>query len=205
MSSGVSYGELGPTHHSIEDIGWLRTMGGVTILVPADPWETVEAIRAAAVVDGPMFIRLSRMPVPQLARKPGARFDIGKAEVLRDGDDLAILANGVMVHRALEAAGRLAEQGLEARVVNMSSMAPIDEDAVHAAAETGAIVTVEEHSVRGGLGGAVAELVATANPCRMRMLGFPGFLPTGSAEWLMQRYGLTSAGIAAAAASLKGR
>lgn len=203
ISSGVAYGELGPTHHSIEDIGWLRVMGGIVVLVPADPWETTQAIRAAAAYDGPVFVRVSRMPVPELARPPGATFAIGKAEVLRQGNDVAILANGVMVHRALAAAGRLAADGVEARVVNMSSMSPLDEDAVLAAAETGAVVTVEEHSVRGGLGGAVAELLAEQRPCRVRRLGFPGFLPTGSAEWLMAHYGLTAEGIAEAAHSLR--
>lgn len=204
ISSGVAYGELGPTHHSIEDIGWLRTMGNITILVPSDPWETREAIRAAADIDGPVFIRISRMGVPELDRPAGARLVIGKAECLRQGGDVAVLANGVMVHRALAAAEILQREGIQARVLNMSSMNPLDEEAVLAAAETGAIVTVEEHSVRGGLGGAVAELVSTHRPCPMRILGFPGFLPTGSAAWLMDRYGLTPEGIANAARELRG-
>lgn len=205
ISSGVAYGELGPTHHSIEDIAWLRTMGDMVVIVPSDPWETAEAIRAAAAHDGPVFVRISRMAVPALERPEDARFVIGKAETLRAGDDAAILANGTMVCRALDAAAALAAQGIAARVVNMASISPLDQDAVLAAAQTGAIVTVEEGSVRGGLGGAVAEIVATNTPCRMKILGFPGFLPTGSAEFLMEHFGLTAANIAASVRSLLGR
>lgn len=198
QSSGIAYGELGPTHHSIEDMAWLRLLNNLTLIVPSDPWETEQAIRTAAAMEGPVFVRVSRMPVPALERKH-PHFEIGKAETLVEGDDLAIIANGVMVHKAIEAAGQLATNGLSARVINMSTINPIDETAILAAARTGAIVTVEEHSVRGGLGGAVAEIVATNEPTPMRILGFPGFLPTGSAEWLMEHSGLTAAGIADAA------
>jgi transketolase len=202
ISSGVAYGELGPTHHSIEDMAWLRPLTNLTILVPSDPWETAEAIKYAAEIEGPVFIRISRMPVPALDRGPDPVFKVGKAEVLRAGDDLTLIANGVMVHRALSAANALAAQGIQARVVNMSSIAPFDEDAVFEASKTGGIVTVEEHNIRGGLGGAVAEFVATHNPCAMRILGFPGFAPTGSAEWLLEHFNLTSHGIASAAREL---
>jgi transketolase len=202
ISSGVAYGELGPTHHSIEDLAWLRPMApNLTVIVPSDPWETSEAIKAAAAMDGPVFIRISRMPVPALFRAE-PHFEIGKAEILREGGDVAIIANGTMVCRALAAAQALAAEGIAARVINMSSLTPLDESAILDAAKTGAVVTVEEHSVRGGLGGAVAEVLATNTPCPMRILGFPGFLPTGSAEWLMERYGLTSKGIADAARGL---
>ncbi|HWU04690.1 MAG TPA: transketolase C-terminal domain-containing protein [Novosphingobium sp.] len=205
ISSGVAYGELGPTHHSIEDVAWLRTMGDITVLVPADPWETDQAIRAAAAIDGPVFIRISRMGVPALPRPADATFEIGRAEVLREGNDGAIIANGTVVCRALEAARLLAEEGIHARVVNMSSMSPIDEAAILAAAQTGAIVTAEEHSVRGGLGGAVAEIVAQNTPCPMKILGFAGFQPTGSAEFLMERAGLTAGNMAASLRALLGR
>jgi transketolase len=201
MAPGVGYGELGPTHHSIEDYGWLRVMGSIAAVVPSDPWETSEAIKAVAAAEGPYFVRVSRMGVPDLIHGNRA-FGIGKAEILRDGKDVAIIANGVMVHRALDAAAILADEGVKARVINMASVAPLDEAAVIEAASTGGVITVEEHSVRGGLGGAVAEVLAVKAPCRMRLLGFPGFLPTGSAEWLMQHYGLTADGIAAAAREL---
>ncbi|AJP71990.1 transketolase family protein [Sphingomonas hengshuiensis] len=202
ISSGVAYGELGATHHSIEDLAWLRAMKGLTVIVPADPWETAEAIKWAAAHDGPVFVRISRMPVPALERSADAVFQPGKAELLRAGDDVAILACGVLVHRALEAAETLAAEGIEARVLNMSSIAPLDEEAVLAAAATGGIVTAEEHVVRGGLGGAVAECVVGSRPVPVRILGFPGFVTTGSAEWLLEHYGLTAAGMAQAAREL---
>ena len=198
QSSGVAYGELGPTHHSIEDMAWLRLLNNLTLIVPSDPWETEQAIRAAAALDGPVFVRVSRMPVPDLPRT-SPRFEIGKAEMLREGGDVAIIANGIMVHRALAAAEALTAEGIAARVINMSTVNPLDETAILAAAETGAVVTVEEHSVRGGLGGAVAEVLAQNDPVPMRILGFPGFLPTGSAEWLLEHFNLNATGIAEAA------
>lgn len=201
MAPGVAYGELGATHHSIEDVAWLRTFSNMTILVPSDPWETSEAIKAAAEFNGPVFVRVSRMPVPAIARTD-AKFEIGKAEILREGDDVAIVANGTLVHHAIAASEALAKDGIAARVVNLSSVNPLDEDAILAAAETGAIVTAEEHIVRGGLGGAVAECLATRKPVPMRILGFPGFLPTGSASWLMNEFGLSAAGIERAARDL---
>jgi transketolase len=198
QSSGVAYGELGPTHHSIEDIAWLRLLTNLTVIVPADPWQTEAALRAAAALDGPVFIRISRMPVPALDRAAPA-FEIGKAEILAEGNDLAIICNGVMVHRAVAAAALLRAEGIGARVVNMSTVNPLDEAAILAAADTGAIVTVEEGSVRGGLGGAIAEIVAGHHPVPMRIMGFPGFVPTGSAEWLLEHFGLNAQGIADAA------
>jgi transketolase len=202
ISSGVAYGELGATHHSIEDIAWLRAIDKLTVIVPSDPWETAEAIKAAAAHDGPVFVRISRMPVPEIERPRGAAFTIGKAEVLRDGRDIAIIANGTILYRALDAAQELADNGIDARVINMSTVSPLDLEVVAAAAETGAIVTAEEGLSRGGLGGAVAEYCAQHVPVRMRMLGFPGFAPTGSASWLLDHVGLTASGIAAAAREL---
>lgn len=205
ISSGVAYGELGATHHSIEDVAWLRAIDKLTVIVPSDPWETAEAIKAAAAHDGPVYIKISRMPVPQIARPADAAFAIGKSETLREGGDIAIIANGTLVHRALAAAEALAAEGIAARVVNMATVSPLDTDIIAAAARTGAIVTAEEGLAHGGLGGAVAEYCAQHDPVKMRMIGFPGFLPTGSAAWLMERFGLTADGIAAAARELLGR
>ncbi len=204
ISSGVAYGELGATHHSIEDVAWLRAIDGLVVIVPADPWQTAAAIRAAAAYDGPVFVRISRMPVPELPRSD-ASFSIGKAEVLREGGDIAIVVNGTLVHHALAAAARLAEAGIEAHVVNMATVSPIDTDAIAAAAATGAIVTAEEGLVRGGLGGAIAEYCAEHVPVPMRMLGFPGFAPTGSAAWLMEQAGLSADGIVQASRDLLSR
>jgi len=202
ISSGVAYGELGATHHSIEDIAWLRAIDRLTVLVPSDPWETAEAIKAAAAHDGPVYVKISRMPVPALERPEDASFAIGKGETLREGGDVAIIANGTLVHRALDAAKMLASEGIDARVVNLASVTPLDVELVAQAARTGAIVTAEEGLAHGGLGGAVAEFCAQHGPTRMRMIGFPGFLPTGSASWLMEKFGLTADGIADAARTL---
>jgi transketolase len=203
MSSGMAYGELGPTHHSIEDLAWLRAIANMTVIVPADAIETAQAIEVAAHTYGPMFIRLSRMPVPNV-HPEDYQFVIGTAARLRGGDDVTLIANGVLVSRALEAAGMLAAQGVQARVLNMATVRPLDREAVLAAAvETGRIVTVEEHTVHGGLGSAVAEVVVEHHPVPMRMLGVPGvFAPTGSEEWLLDHFGLTAAGIYNAALEL---
>jgi transketolase len=198
QSSGIAYGELGPTHHSIEDLAWLRPLTNLTVIVPSDSWETAEAVKWAAAHEGPVFIRVSRMPVPELD-VPNRRFQVGTAEVVREGSELAIIACGTTVHLAAEAADRLAREGVQARVLNMATIGPLDRDAVLAAAQTGAIVTVEEANIHGGLGSAVAELTAQNRPIPMEMVGFPGFLPTGSVEWLFAEYGLSPEGILAAA------
>jgi transketolase len=205
MSPGVAYGELGPTHHSIEDVAWLRPIDNLVVVVPADPAETDQALRAALEYPGPAFIRISRMGVPAVYGA-GYHFRIGKACRLTEGNDVTLVANGTMLSRALEAAAALAYHGIGARVVSMPTVKPLDVDEVAAAAEeTGAIVTVEEHSVRGGLGGAVAEAVVALRPVPMRVLGFPSFLPTGSASWLLEHFGLTASGISAAAMEIIGR
>src|SRR5215510_5520438 len=203
MSSGMAYGELGPTHHSIEDMAWLRAIANMTVIVPADPIETAQAIEGAARTPGPMFIRISRIPVP-MVHDAEYQFAIGKAARLRDGGDVTLIANGVLVSRALEAAERLAAEGVQARVLNMSTVRPLDNEAVLAAAtETGRIVTVEEHTIYGGLGSAVAEVVVTNHPVPMRIMGVPGvFAPTGSATWLLEHFGLTAQGICGAALEL---
>jgi transketolase len=196
MSSGLAYGPLGPTHHSLEDLAWTRVIPGLTVIVPADPLETAQAVRAAASLDGPVFLRISRMPVPAV-HPPDYQFRVGRAVVLREGEHVTLIANGTMVSRALEAARLLAEEGWSARVVNMATLQPIDREAILESAErTRAIVTIEEHSIRGGLGGAVAEVVVQSRPVPMRMLGIPGvFAPTGPTDWLLEYFGLTPQGI----------
>ncbi len=205
ISSGMAYGELGPTHHSIEDMAWLRAIANMTVIVPADPVETAQAVEVAARTYGPMYLRISRLPVP-IVHDDGYRFEIGKAALLREGRDITLIANGVLVTRALAAADLLAAEGVQARVLNMSTVRPLDEATIiAAAAETGGIVTAEEHTVHGGLGGAVAEVVVQHQPVPMRILGVPGvFAPTGSAEWLLAHFGLTAQGICAAALDLLG-
>jgi transketolase len=202
MSSGLAYGQLGPTHHSIEDLAWTRAIANLTVIVPADPIETEQAVRAIAAAEGPFFLRVSRLPVPAV-HAPDYQFRIGSAAVLKPGSDIALIANGIMVCRALEAAALLEQVGISARVVNLATLQPLDRDAILDAAETGAIVSIEEHSVHAGLGGAVSEVTATARPVPMRILGVPArFAPTGTAEWLLEYFGLTPKGIFDAAVQL---
>jgi transketolase len=203
MSSGMAYGELGPTHHSIEDLAFTRVIPNLAVIVPADSIETRAVMRFSAQHIGPMFLRMSRIPVRNVVAED-AVFQLGKAVVLHEGNDITLMANGVLVERALDAADLLAAQGIQARVLNMSSVKPIDREAIlHAARTTGGIVTVEEHSIYGGLGGAVAEIVAQEHPTRMRILGVPGvFAPTGSAEFLLDYFGLNAHGIQQAALDL---
>ena len=205
MTSGLAYGEMGPTHHSIEDLAWTRAIANLTVIVPADPAETSQAVLAAAVTNGPVFIRLSRLPVPEV-HPEAYRFVIGKAARVRDGNDLTIIANGTMVTVALQAAEQLAIEGVQARVLNFSTLKPLDAGSIIIAAEeTGRIITIEEASVFGGLGGAVAEVTAQHCPVPMRILGVPGvFAPTGSVEFLFEYFGLTPAGIIRAAKELLG-
>ncbi|RYB95981.1 transketolase family protein [Ciceribacter ferrooxidans] len=206
ISSGMAYGELGPTHHSIEDFAWTRVLPNLPVIAPCDSIETAAAVEWAAAYEGPVFLRLSRVGVPDLLA-PGHQFELGKANLLRDGDDLTLIANGTLTHRMMKAADILAAEGIEARVLNMATVRPIDVAAVVAAArETGAIVTAEEHSTFGGLGSAIAEVVVAETPVPMKILGVPGiFAPTGSAEFLLDEFGMSPAGIVDAAKTLIAR
>lgn len=197
ISAGMAYGELGPTHHSVEDFAWTRVLPNLPVIVPADSIETAAATKFAASYQGPLFLRLSRVGVPDIMPE-NYQFELGKATKLRDGDDLTIIANGVLVHRALLAAEILANQGVEARVLNMTCVSPLDVGAIiEAANDTGAILTCEEHSVRGGLGGAIAEMVVEHCHVPMKILGVPNlFVPTGSANFLLDEFGMSPEGIA---------
>ena len=203
MSPGIAYGQLGPTHHSIEDVAWMRILPNMGVIVPADAIETRAAMLYSLEHEGPLFLRIARMPVAPV-HKEHYEFRFGKADVLRTGRDVTLLAMGVMVSRALAAARMLADAGIDARVVNMSTVKPLDREAVlDAARSTGAIVTAEEGLSAGGLGGAVAELLAEECPTPMRILGVNDtFAPTGSAEFLLEHFGLTAQGIRDAALTL---
>jgi transketolase len=204
QSPGMAYGELGPTHHSIEDLTWLRTIPGLTVVVPADPEETRQAIRWAAQHTGPVYVRVSRMGVPDV-NPEGYKFVPGRATTLRDGNDVTVVATGTVVSRALEAGELLESQGISARVLAMPTIKPLDNDAIIAAArETKGIVTVEEALIS-GLGGAVAEVLVRNQPAPVRMIGVNDtFAPTGSAEWLLDHFGISANGIVDAAKSLVG-
>ena len=203
ISSGMAYGELGPTHHSIEDFAWTRVLPNLPVIAPCDRIETAAAVEWAATYSGPCFLRLSRVGVPDLLPE-GHKFELGKANVLREGSDVTLVANGTLTHRIVKAAEILSERGIDARVLNLATVRPIDEAAIIAAArETGAILTAEEHSIFGGLGSAVAEVVVDYSPVPMKRLGVPGiFAPTGSAEFLLDEFGMSPTAIANAAQAL---
>jgi transketolase len=206
ISSGMAYGELGPTHHSIEDFAWTRVLPNLPVIALCDSIGTAAAVEWAAAYQGPVFLRLSRVGVPDLL-PTGHKFELGKANLLRDGDAVTLIANGTLTHRMMKAADILASQGIEARVLNMATVRPIDVEAiVKAAADTGAILTAEEHSVYGGLGSAIAEVVVAEAPVPMKILGVPGiFAPTGSAEFLLDEFGMAPAAVAEAAIALIAR
>ena len=206
MSPGVSYGELGPTHHSIEDIAWMRALDGLPIVTPADEEQTRDAVRWAAGHMGGVFLRIGRFKVPSVSDGQDPAFVFGLSNLVRAGDDVTIISSGVTVTRALSAAEILADRSISARVLNISTIAPLDKSAVLAAArETGRIVVAEESVSRGGLGGAVAEFLAESLPVPMRLLGINTFAPTGSVEFLLDHFGLSPQGIAQAAIELVGR
>lgn len=196
MSSGMAYGQLGPTHHSIEDIAWTRILPNLSIIVPADHVETAAAMHYSLHHKGPLFLRISRIPVRQV-HPDNYEFRFGKAVRLRDGTDATIITNGVLVQRALEAARILERNQVSVRVLNMSTVKPLDKEAIiDAARATGAIVTAEEGLAAGGLGGAVAEVLALNHPVPMRILGLQDvFAPTGTAEFLLDHFGLNAKGI----------
>lgn len=202
QSPGMAYGELGPTHHSIEDLAWLRTIPGLTVVVPTDPTETAQVVRWAAGAGRPVFIRVSRMGVPDVMPE-GYEFVPGRAVQLRAGTDVTIVATGTAVTRALGAAELLEARGVDARVLAMPTIKPLDGEALLAAAEeTAGIVTVEE-ALTSGLGGAVAEYLSTRRPTLLRLVGVPDtFAPTGSVDWLMEHFGISAEGIAGAAGEI---
>ena len=201
--AGLTVGEDGATHQMLEDIALMRALPNMTVVVPADAAETAQVIRWAASYQGPVYIRMGRAKVEDVI-SPDAEFVPGKSTTLADGSDVTIMACGIMTQQALHAAKMLAEEGISARVINMSSIKPIDEAAiVKAAKETGAIVTCEEHTVMGGLGSAVAEVVVRQCPVPMAMVGTEDvFGQSGKASEVLKVYGLTPEHIALEAKKL---
>lgn len=197
--AGILTGEDGMSAHSIEDLALACSLAGFTILVPSDAIETAQAVRAVAQSQGPCYIRLSRPSTP-VVHAQSHQFILGRAEPLRDGTDLTIIAMGVMVSVALDAAELMAQSGIQARVVNMATLKPTDEEAIVAAArETGAIVTAEEHYIHGGLGSIVAQVVGRHHPVPLEMVAIQDYSPSGKAEELMVRCGLSAEHVRAAA------
>jgi len=200
---GLSVGEDGASHQALEDITLMRVIPNMTVIVPADAEETRQAVFAAARHEGPVYLRLGRLPVPVIYEE-GYVFQIGRAHILREGEDAAIIACGLMVHEALRAAEELDSLGFKVLVVNMSTIKPLDREAVLRAARTGAVVTAEEHSVIGGLGSAVAEVLAQELPTPMAMVGVKDtFGESGEPQELLEKYGLTHRHILQAVLTLK--
>ena len=195
--AGISVGEDGATHQCNEDIALMRTIPGMTIICPSDDAETKAAVKAAYEMDGPVYLRFGRLAVPVINDRPDYQFEIGKGVVLKEGKELTIIATGLCVSSALEAAKFLAEDGIEARVINIHTIKPIDEELIIAAAkETGKIVTVEEHSVIGGLGGAVCEVLGEKAPVPVKRIGIKDvFGESGPAGKLIEKYGLDGKGV----------
>lgn len=203
--SGISIGEDGPSQMAIEDLALATSLPGFTVLVPADEPSTRAATRAMMHYDGPVYLRTGRPKVP-VVYPDGAEFRIGKANILREGRHLAIVACGLMVAVALEAAATLAREGIEARVLDMHTVKPLDEAAVERAArETGAIVTAEEHLLDGGLGAAVARVVAERHPVPMAFVGIRDrYAESGKPEELLAKHGLMPADVVLAARRVLG-
>lgn len=204
--SGVTVGEDGGSHQSIEDIAITRAVPNMTVIVPADGVETKLAIRAAAAYKGPVYVRLGRNKVPTIFGDDYC-FEIGKGVQLLDGSDLTFIGTGLMTAQALAAAEELAKGGISARVVHLPTIKPLDEEIIVAAArETGAIVTAEEHSVVGGLGGAVAECLAERSPAPLVRVGIKDrFGTSGKAEELLKYFGLMPADLVDAAREVLAR
>ena len=197
--AGVSLGEDGGSHQSVEDVALMRSLPGMVVLSPADAVETEKMIYAVAQYEGPVYVRLGRLNIPVLY-DDSYKFEIGKAHTLREGNDVAIIATGLMVYEAMEAAKILEEKGIEARVINMSTIKPLDEETVlKAAKECKFIVTSEEHSVIGGLGGAVAEYLSEAYPTKVVRHGiYDVFGQSADGDTMLNNYKLRAKDIAEA-------
>ena len=204
--SGILTGKTGKTHQSVEDIAVFRAMPGVTTIAPADAVELRGAMTAMMETPGPFYLRLTRDPSPTIFADD-YRFAIGKGVLLRDGGDIALIGTGVQTVRVLEAAQLLAAEGIEATILHLPTLKPLDAEAIVAVAErTGAVVTAEDHSILGGLGGAVAEVLAEHRPTRMRLVGLRDtFGESGPNDAILEKYGLTPRHVAEAARGLLSR
>ena len=192
--AGLTVGEDGASHQAIEDISLMRSVPNMVVINPADDIETEAAIKAVAEMEGPCYVRLGRMAVSRVNDETNYNFVIGKGITLAEGNDVAIIATGIMVEAALEAKEELAKEGINARVINIHTIKPIDEELIiKAAKETGVIVTAEEHSIIGGLGSAVAEVVSEKCPVPVLRVGVKDtFVESGKTNELLEKYGLTS-------------
>ncbi len=195
--AGITVGEDGASHQCNEDIALMRTIPGMIVMCPADDVEAKAAVRAAVEYDGPVYLRFGRAACPVINDKPDYKFEIGKGTIVREGTDVTIVATGICVGSALEAAEKLAEDGISAEIINICTIKPLDEELILASArKTGKVVTAEEHSVIGGLGSAVCDALCKSNPVPVCKIGMQDvFGESGSAAALVEKYGLDGAGI----------
>ncbi len=195
--AGITVGEDGATHQCNEDVALMRTIPGMTVIVPADDVEAKAAVRAAIEMEGPVYLRFGRAAVPVINDKPDYKFEIGKGVLLREGTDVTIIASGITISSALDAAEMLAADGISAEVINIHTIKPLDEELVLASAKkTGKVVTAEEHTVIGGLGSAVCDCLSEKHPTPVLRIGMQDtFGESGPANALVEKYGLDGKGI----------
>ena len=204
VSGGVSYGILGGSHHSLNDIAIMRTIPGLTVILPCDNYQTQTLTRLLIDYPHPVYVRMGRAPVPAVYEKEDAPFRIGKGNILMDGKDITIIGTGQTVFHILETGQALQKKGIRARIIDMHTVKPIDTELIlKSARETGKIITVEEHSRLGGLGSSVAEIISQSYPVPVKILGFPDeFIVHGSSSELFHHYGLTMENIILAATEM---
>lgn len=197
VSGGVSYGALGFSHHSLHDIAVLRTFPGMQVVLPCDIYQTKKLVESLVDYPFPVYVRVGRNAVPNVYENENIEFQIGKANLLLDGDDLTIIGTGETVFHCLEAGKRLHEQGIKPRVIDMHTLKPFDKEIIEKAArETGKIITVEEHSIYGGLGGAVAEICSQSYPAKLKILGIPDeFAIHATPLEIFKQYGIDTEGV----------
>ncbi len=195
--AGITVGEDGATHQCNEDVALMRTIPGMTVIVPSDDIEAKAAVRAALEMEGPVYLRFGRAAVPVINERDDYKFEIGKGVLLREGKDVTIIASGICVESALGAAEKLAADGIDAEVINIHTIKPLDEELVLASAKkTGKVVTVEEHSVIGGLGSAVCDVLAEKAPTKVCKIGvYDQFGESGPAAALVEKFGLDAQGV----------
>ncbi len=195
--AGITVGEDGASHQCNEDLALMRTIPGMVVMCPADDVEAKAAVKAAVEYEGPVYLRFGRAACPVINDRPDYKFEIGKGQILKEGTDVTIVATGICVGNALEAAEKLAQDGISAEVVNICTVKPLDEELVIASAKkTGKVVTAEEHSVIGGLGSAVCDALCQSNPVPVCKIGMQDvFGESGPAAALIEKYGLDGAGI----------
>ena len=197
ISGGVSYGALGMSHHSLQDIAAVRSIPGIAIILPADRFEARKMTEALLKYDGPVYVRIGRNAVQDVYQDENYEYEIGKAVTMREGKDITIIATGETVKAAVDASDALKAEGIGCRVLNMHTIKPLDEEAIIKAAEdTGHIITIEEHSIFGGLGAAVSEVVVQKKPVLVRILGIPDEAAiAGTGAQIFEHYGLTAANV----------